>query len=262
MLIAADNLTASRPTVRRALRERDAQAVTAICKRAQAAGSDWLDLNPGFLRPQIKSEVWKFLIHTAEAACNLKLMLDAPDVESLALALDYCTRPPVLNMATAQEERLGPVLDLAAAHGVEVVAATITNAVPASAEERLSLAALIIAEASRRGISSEALILDPMVMPLSLPGGETQAWAVIEFLRSVPHLFNPPPHTLIALSNLTTAAAPIEARFAAAPFLCAAWGAGLDIALMDALDRDLGQMVRLCQVFKGSRVFAPGEFLP
>ena len=260
MLVAADNISAARPRVRRALEEGDQEFIAGLCRRLQAAGARWLDLNPGYIPPARRREVWGFLVRTAEAACDLTLLLDAPDAQSLALALEFCQRPPVLNMATAQPQRLHPVLDLAAAHGLEVIAATMTETVPPSAEERLSLAALIVEEAARRGIQGQRLIIDPMVMPLALPGGEAQAWAVIQTLRALPQLFDPPPRRLLALSNLTTATAGARASFAAGPFLAAAWGAGLEVVMLDALDQSLRPVLELCRVFSGRSVFAPAQF--
>lgn len=260
MIVAADNLTAARPSVRRLIDGADAAGLAALCRAMESAGARWLDLNPGYLPPARREAVWRLLIETAEAACDLTLVLDAPEPASLALAAGMCTRPAVLNMATAAPERLGPVLDIAAGTGMAVIAATMTALVPVSAEERLSLAALIVEEASRRGIAGERLILDPMVMPLALPDGEAHARGVIDFLRALPGLFEPRPLTLAALSNLTTDTAGARARFAAAPFLAAAWGAGLDVALADALDPAVMQTARLCRVFAGERVFAPAEY--
>lgn len=259
MLIAADNLTACRPSVRRAIERRDAQFLSGLCARAAAAGAHWLDLNPGFVSVREREDLWRFLVGTAEAACGLTLLLDAPQAEALAVALKFCTRPPVLNMATAEPARLGPILDLAAAHGLAVVAATMTATVPPDAEGRLALAALIVEEAARRGITGERLILDPMALPLALPGGEAQAWAVISTLRALPALFDPAPRTLLALSNLTTATAGVRAGFAAGPFLAAAWGAGLSVAMLDVFNEELMGVARLCGVFAGQRIFAPGE---
>jgi cobalamin-dependent methionine synthase I len=119
MLIVVEKLTACRPSLRLAMRERDGQAIAGLCTRAVAAGAHWFDLNPGYVAPKERAELWLFLVATAEAACPLTLMLDAPEPESLALALNYCSRPPILNRATAQPERLIPVLELAAAHGLD-----------------------------------------------------------------------------------------------------------------------------------------------
>jgi 5-methyltetrahydrofolate corrinoid/iron sulfur protein methyltransferase len=260
MIKAADNLSAARPSVAQALEERDAEALAALCRRCQEAGAHWLDINPGFVPVSRRADVWRFAIETAEAACGLTLMLDAPDVGTLSLGLSFCSRPPILNMATAQPERLKPVLELAAMYGLEVIAATMTATVPVSVEERLGLAALIVEEAARQGIMGSRLILDPMVMPLALAEGEAHAKAVIQFLKAAPHVFDPTPRTLIALSNLTTNTAGAHARFAAGPFLAAAWGAGLDIAMLDVLDPELARTASLCRVFGGERVFAPGEF--
>lgn len=262
MLIAADNISAARPSVRRAIENKDGEAIAGLCRRCADSGADWLDLNPGYLRPGTRRESWGFLVQTAESACGLTLMIDAPDAAGLELALTFCSRPPVLNMATAEPARLGPVLDIAAGHGLTVVAATMTTAVPESSDERLALAALIVQEAARRGIEGPRLVLDPMVMPLALPQGERHARAVIETLRALPHVFSPPPLSLIALSNLTTRTAGAEAGFAAAPFLAAAWGAGLSVAMMDVLDRRTMQTAALCRVFGEERIFAPGEFQP
>ncbi|MCB2191109.1 MAG: dihydropteroate synthase [Deltaproteobacteria bacterium] len=262
MIVAADNLTTSRPSVRRAVQERDAAFVSELCRNLEQAGAAWIDLNPGYLPLARREETWSWLVKTVEAACSAKLILDSSDAVSLETALGFCTRPPVLNMATAEDGRLEPVLDIAAHHGLEVIAATMTATVPPSAEERLALAALIVQQAEVRGISGERLIIDPMAMPLALPGGEAHAEAVLATLRALPQLFYPPPRRIIALSNLVTASAGARADFAAAPFLSAAFGAGLEVVMMDALKPELMRLVRLLGVFQGQGIFAPGEFAP
>ncbi len=262
MIVAADNLTTSRPSVRRALEGRDEAFIGRLCQGLEQAGAAWIDLNPGYLAPARRRETWAWLVGAAEAACSAKLILDAADPVSLDLALGFCTRPPILNMATAEEARLGSVLDLAAHHGLEVIAATMTATVPPSAEERLALAALIVQEAASRGIVGERLIIDPMAMPLALAGGEAHAAAVLATLRALPQLFDPPPRRLIALSNLITASAGARAGFAAGPYLAAACGAGLEVVMMDALNPELTRLVRLLRVFEGQGIFAPGEFTP
>ncbi|CAO0821359.1 hypothetical protein DFAR_220006 [Desulfarculales bacterium] len=75
----------------------------------------------------------------------------------------------------------------------------ITHTMPATHEERLALAALIVQEAGRRGIEGPHLYMDPMVLPLSLAGGETQASAALAILRacarsSPANVFSPRPN--------------------------------------------------------------------
>ena len=260
MIIAADNITTTRPSVRRMLDERDAEELSALCSRLERAGADWLDLNPGFVPRAQRDEVWRFLVQTAEDACGLKLILDAPDAATLELALKHCTRAPVLNMATAQPESYGPIFDLAAANQLEVSAACISGVVPFSSDERLSLAALLVSEAASRGIVGQQLILDPMVMPLGLDQGEQHAKAVLDTLRAIPAVFEPKPRSMIALSNLTTKTAGVDTSFAATPFLCAAFGAGLDLVMLDILNDELRQSLDLLQVFSGDVIFASNDF--
>lgn len=260
MIVAADNLTSSRPSVRRAMEAHDEEFITALCRRLADAGADWLDINPGFIAPAKRAEVWRFLIETAEAACGLKLILDPPEADTLKIALEFCTREPVLNMATAVDEKLDPIVDLAAHHGLQMIAATIDKAVPITAAERLTLAAHIIGKAQAAGVDPAKVIIDPMVMPLALQDGEQHAAAVLEVLRSLPYVSSPPPTGLIALSNLTTGSAGADVRFAGPPFLASAFGAGLGAVMLDALDPALMNLVRLIKVFSGNRVFAAAEY--
>jgi cobalamin-dependent methionine synthase I len=255
MIVVADNLTSTRPAVRRTMEERDERLLSRLVKSLVKAGAQWIDLNPGRVPPS----TWQFLVQTAERACDLPLIIDAPDAASMKTALGFCTRPAVLNFATAEPSRLGPVLDLAVDHGSDVIAATIDPHVPASAEERLALASVIVEAAAERSIAGERLVLDPLVMPLAAPGGEAHARAVITFLRALPSLFDPKPRTIAALSNLTTATAGGDASAAAAPFLAAAFGAGLDAVMMNVLDPSLAAAVRMCEVFADERLFAAGE---
>ena len=262
MIVAADNLTTSRPSVRRAVDARDEAFISGLCRDLERAGATWIDLNPGFLPASRREETWSWLVKTVEAASAAQLILDAAEPATLELALGFCTRPPVLNMATAEPGRLGPVLDIAATHGLEVIAATMTATVPLGAEDRLALAALIVQEAQARGIVGERLIIDPMAMPLALPGGEAHAAAVLATLRALPQVFGPPPRRLIALSNLVTASAGSRTDFAAGPFLAAAFGAGLEVVMLDALNPGIMRLARLLNVFEGQGIFAPVEFNP
>lgn len=260
MIIAADNLTSSRPSVRRAIESRDAEFISDLCRRIAEAGADWLDINPGFIAPSKRAEVWRFLIQTTEAACGLKLILDPPEADTLAVALGFCTREPVLNMATAVDEKLDPIVALAAYHGLEMIAATIDKAIPITAEERLALAAHIINKAQAGGVNPDKILIDPMIMPLALQDGEVHAAAVLEVLRALPYISSPPPKGFIALSNLTTGSAGADVRFAGPPFLASAFGAGLSAVMLDALDPALMNLVRLIKVFSGNRVFAAAEY--
>lgn len=83
MIIAADNLTAARPAVARAIAQRDEAWLAELCRRVEAAGAHWLDLNPGYVKPRDLGEVWGFLVRTAEAACGLTLVLDSPTAAGL-----------------------------------------------------------------------------------------------------------------------------------------------------------------------------------
>ncbi len=260
MIVVADNLSGARASVRRAIEQRDAQAIAGLCTRVQAAGADWIDINPGYIPPGRRKELWSWLVGVVEDSCGLTLVIDSPEPEVLKMAAALCSRPPVLNMATAEPSRLKPVLEIAAAEGLELIAATITSTVPVTAAERLELAALILHEAEAMGIEPGRILLDPMVMPLAAPEGEKHARGVIETLRALAQVFDPPPRSIMALSNLVTRSAGAEARFAAGPFLAAAWGAGLSAVMMDALDGGLWQVIRLCEIFEGRRIFAPGEF--
>mgnify|MGYP001557347918 CR=1 FL=1 len=258
MLIIADNLTASRRGVRRAIEARDGETISRLCQRIASTGADWIDINPGFLSAAKRREVWRFLVETVEGACDVRLVIDGSDARTMAVALDFCTRPPVLNMVTAAPERLGPTLDLVASHAsVDLVCGTMTTSPPPTLEERLELAALIVSEANARGIENERLLIDPLVLPLALTGGEQQAAVVVEFIRAVGWSFDPIPRSLIGISNLMTKTAGARSSRASSAFLAAAWGAGLSAVLVDVFDHQLMDTIELCQVFRGEKIFSP-----
>lgn len=259
MILAADCVTTTRPSVRRLVDRRDEQALIRLVSELKRRGASWVDLNPGRVKTHQRRDLWGFLIRTAEKVGDVTLMVDTPEPEVMEMAMSLCSRPPVLNFATAQEARLRHVLEIAASHDLTVVAATMDETVPRSMEDRLALASVIVEEARAMGIAGERLVLDPMVMPLSLAGGEEHAHAVVRTVRAVGEIFSPRPLTLAALSNLYTRSAGPGSAAAAPPYLCALWGAGLDVALVDLLDEQVKRAVRLCEVFQGRRLHAPAE---
>jgi 5-methyltetrahydrofolate corrinoid/iron sulfur protein methyltransferase len=109
------------------------------------------------------------------------------------------------------------------------------SGVPNSKDQRLELAALIIAKAMDFGIGAEDLYLDPIAMPVNV--AQSQGREVLEAIREFRLLSNPAPHTVIGLSNVSQRAK--SRNLIDRTFLAMAIANGLDSAILDPLDKNL-----------------------
>jgi 5-methyltetrahydrofolate corrinoid/iron sulfur protein methyltransferase len=124
--------------------------------------------------------------------------------------------------------------------------------VPNSREGRLELAARIIANAADHGINAEDIYLDPMAMPVSV--AQPQGREVMESIRDFRVLCNPPPNTVIGLSNISQGAKRHRSLLDRT-FLTMAIANGLTAAILDPLDRELMDAMIAAEIIMNRSIY-------
>jgi 5-methyltetrahydrofolate corrinoid/iron sulfur protein methyltransferase len=248
LIIAADNLNILNPAVAQALEALDPRPLQELARRLEQAGANLIDINPGFLPPR-RHDRMAFMVDAVQQASNLRLILDSPDARVLARGLAACNTPPILNACTLETDKLKEILPLAATHRTDLVLLLLNaRSFPAATLEGKITQALELREhALAAGLTDAQLIFDPVLPNLTWPDAWTQVGEVVKSVRLLAggELWGEPARTMAGLSNLRSRLRhtyPLRVEEAALALLA---GAGLGLALVDALQPGLMETVRV-----------------
>lgn len=167
-----------------ALQEGNLDYVRELASNQIAAGADVLDVNVGV--PGIDDvAMLKQIVQLLTAEYDIPLCLDSPNPAALAGALPLCTGKTLVNSVNGEEKSLNAVLPLVKEHGASVIGLTMDDdGIPSDSEGRLAIAEKIIERAAKLGISSDNIVIDPLVLTV---GADQKASSVtlqtIEMVR-------------------------------------------------------------------------------
>lgn len=215
--------------LKEALRCHDDAYVVGEAISQQEAGADLLDVNAGL--PEIdEPATLRRLIGAIQAVSPLPLQIDSADPTALEAAVRVYCGKPILNSVNGKEESLAAVLPIARRYGAAVVGLTLDeNGIPATAEGRLAIARRILDRALALGIPREDVLIDCLVLTAS-----TNQAQVRETLRGVSLVKRELGlRTVLGVSNVSFGLPARETLNAA--FLSAAFGAGLDMPILNPL---------------------------
>ena len=167
-----------------ALQDGDYDYVRQLVTRQVEAGADILDVNvgvPGIDEVAVLPEVAKLVSEFVD----VPLCLDSANHEALAAALAVLPGKPLVNSVNGEEKSLEAVLPVVKEFGVAVIGLTMDDdGIPNDAESRIAVAEKILERAAKLGISSNDVVIDPLVLTV---GADSNAGATtlrtIQMLR-------------------------------------------------------------------------------
>lgn len=231
-----------------ALQAGDVDYLVAEAAAQQRAGADILDVNvgvPGLDEPALLSQV----THALQATVPLPLQLDSSDPAAIEAAARAYAGRPMVNSVNGKADNLAAVLPVVARYGCTVVGLTLDeNGIPPTAEERLAIAERIVAAAEARGIPREDVAIDCLVMAAATNQDEVR-----EILRAVTLVKERlDVRTVLGVSNVSFG---LPARpLVNSTFLAAAFGAGLDMPILNPLNARYRDTVATFRILNGQDV--------
>ena len=228
-----------------ALQAGDVDYLVAEAAAQQRAGADILDVNvgvPGLDEPALLSQV----THALQATVPLPLQLDSSDPAAIEAAARAYAGRPMVNSVNGRADNLAAVLPVVARYGCTVVGLTLDeNGIPPTAEERLAIAERIVAAAEARGIPREDVAIDCLVMAAATNQDEVR-----EILRAVALVKERlGVRTVLGVSNVSFG---LPARpLVNSTFLAAAFGAGLDMPILNPLNARYYDTVATFRILNG-----------
>ena len=228
-----------------ALQAGDVDYLVAEAAAQQRAGADILDVNvgvPGLDEPALLSQVTR----TLQATVPLPLQLDSSDPVAIEVAARAYAGRPMVNSVNGKADNLAAVLPVVARYGCTVVGLTLDeNGIPPTAEERLAIAERIVATAESYGIPREDVAIDCLVMAAATNQDEVR-----EILRAVALVKERlGVRTVLGVSNVSFG---LPARpLVNSTFLAAAFGAGLDMPILNPLNARYRDTVATFRILNG-----------
>jgi len=236
VLRIGENLNVIAKKIGEALKERDPGPIREMAEAEAKAGVDLIDINLGPAR-KAGAELMEWVVKTVqEVVPHIPLCLDTTNVEAMEAGLKAHKGRPLINSVSARPERMEALVPLAKKYNARLIGLTISSkGIPQNKDQRLELAAVIVANCVEQGFPVENLYLDPIVMPVNV--AQAQQRDILESMREFKIISEPSPKTVVGLSNVSqgTCVRSLVNR----TFMVMAIAFGLDAAILDPTDSQL-----------------------
>ena len=154
-----------KPRLKQALREKDMgyiydQAISQI-----EQGAKLLDVNVGL--PGIdEAEMLPMVVANLQSITPTPLVIDTSNPKAAEAALRVYNGKPLLNSVNGKDESLNSILPIAKKYGASLVALTLDDNIPETADGRINIAEKIVEAAEKHGIKKHDLIIDALTMTI------------------------------------------------------------------------------------------------
>ena len=209
------------------------------------AGADFLDLNCGVPNSDEKALLCQ-AVRKVQEVCDLPLQLDSSNPEAISAAIRLYNGVPMINSVNGARESMSRLLPIIARYQAPSVTLPLDErGVPESCEGRIEIAHRIIREAESMGIDRRLLVFDGLVMAIS--SNPQYGKITIDTLAALKKLGV---LTTIGLSNVSFGLP--ERGTLNRNFLAMAFMNGLDMPIMNPLDRETVATVRASMALTGN----------
>lgn len=235
MFIIGELINGMYKDIGKAIQAKDKAVIQKKALEQIKAGADALDVNCGPVSKDPVNDI-QWLIHTIQEVTDKPIAIDSSRPQVVEAGLKALKGKAIINSTTADEEKLEALVPLAVKYNAKLIGLTISKkGIPQNKDQRLELAAGIVAFAQERGFPVEDLYLDPIVMPVNV--AQSQMKDILESIHDFKIISEPSPKTVVGLSNVSQGTC--QRSLVNRTFLIMAVGFGLDAAILDPLDKEL-----------------------
>lgn len=235
MIIIGERINGMFRDVKAAVAEGNGKAIQDLAQRQIEAGARILDVNVG-TSAKDQEQAMKWLVEAIQEVTDLPLAIDSSKPPVLRAGLSVCKNKALINSTSGEPNRLKAVIDLAVEFNADIVGLTMDEqGIPSTPEGRAEIGMRILVAAMEAGMDPQRVYLDPVVLPVT--ASQDQCKVMLETLDQLRMLSDPPPKTVVGLSNVSQGSKqrPLINR----TYLVMCLARGLDAAVMDPFDRDM-----------------------
>jgi 5-methyltetrahydrofolate corrinoid/iron sulfur protein methyltransferase len=237
MFIIGERINGMFKDVAEAIKNKDRNIIQNLARKQIECGANALDINVGPSSSSPK-EAMEWLVKTVTEVTDISLAIDTTKKDVMEAGLALCKSRSIVNSVNANQDRMDVLFPLAKKYNTSIIGLTMDKSgIPKDAEGRLELAMRIVAAAMEHEINMQDLYIDAVILPVNV--AQSHAKEVLRTIRESKMLSDPPPKTILGLSNVSQSASPQYKNLINRTFLSMAISAGLDAAIMDATDKEL-----------------------
>jgi 5-methyltetrahydrofolate corrinoid/iron sulfur protein methyltransferase len=251
MLIIGELINGMYTYIGKAIKEKDKTAIQKCALQQLEAGADALDVNCGPLSKDPVSDI-QWLVETIQEVTSKPISLDSSNPKVIEAGLKVIKNPVIINSTTSDPEKLNILVPLAKKYKARLIGLTISaKGIPKDKDQRLELAANIVANCVEQGFPVEDLYLDPIVLPVNV--AQPQMKDILESIKEFKIISQPQPKTIVGLSNVSqgTCSRSLINR----TFLTMAVAFGLDAAILDPADRELMDALITAELILNKQIY-------
>lgn len=250
MILIGERINAGYNDIAKSINEKDKKPVQNWAQRQSDAGADYLDINLGTVSKDPDDMLW--LIETVQEITETPISIDSQKAEIVEPALEACQRPALINSTTAVKTKMERLFPLVREYDASIIGVTSgEGGSPQDVEGRIEHAATIFTTAMDYDLTADKLFIDPVAMPLKFM--QDQASNLLQAIRQLTMLSDPPPHISLGISNMSSQAK--EKSLINRTFLVMAMSAGLDAAICDVTDSKLMDSVATAEVILNNEIY-------
>jgi 5-methyltetrahydrofolate corrinoid/iron sulfur protein methyltransferase len=235
MFIIGELINGMYANIGAAIKERNKAEIQKCALEQLACGADALDVNCGPASRQPLVDL-PWLVEAIQEVTDKPLCLDSSKPKVIEEGLKAARNKTIINSTTADPEKLDMLVPLAKQYHSKLIGITISaKGIPQNKDQRLELAASIVANCAEKEFPVEELYLDPIVLPVNV--AQAQMKDILESIHEFRIISTPSPKTILGLSNVSqgTHVRSLINR----TFLTMAIAYGLDSAILDPKDKEL-----------------------
>ncbi len=246
MIIIAEKINGSIPSVGKAIEARDADFIRNLAKVQTEAGADFIDVCAS-VEVSRELETLKWMIDIVQEATDTPIAVDSPSSETCAKAIDFCKRPGLVNSVSMEGNKIESVFPKIARTEWQCAALLCDDTgIPRSAEKRLEVLEALMQKAKEYNIDPSRLHIDPLVEMLATSDDGINM--IVEVMKEIRRRY-PTIHVTGAASNISFN---LPARkIVNQAFVVLAMNAGLDSVILDPLNRDLRGLIYATEALLG-----------
>lgn len=231
--------------LRAALKDGNTDYVVAEAVAQVEAGADILDVNVGL--PEIdEPELLLKCVEELQSCVTAPLQIDSANPEAIERAVRSYPGRPLVNSVNGKQQSLDEILPIVAKYGCTVVGLTLNeDGIPSTAEERFAIAERIVEAAEAYGVPRSDVVIDCLAM--SVATNQSDAAEILKAITLVKEKLGV--RTVLGVSNISFGLP--QRSLVNFVFLAAAFGAGLDLPILDPLNARYMDTVRTFKVVCG-----------
>ena len=250
MIIIAEKLNGSIPSCGKAIAARDDAYIKDLAKRQADAGADFIDCCASVKINELETLRW--MIETIQSVTDCPISVDSPDVSVIIEAMSLCNTPGMFNSVSCEGDKLDrafPILAKPENSKWKIMALLCDDSgIPKSAEKRIEVFDKIMEKSAQYGIDDRRIFIDPLVEMLCTTDDGEGAFMILDVIKHIRKV-RPKVHISGAISNISFNLP--ARRLVNQAFAILAIGAGMDAAVLDALNNDLRGVIHAAEIMVG-----------